>query len=189
MNMNQNELKNWGPLAVLIGKWEGQKGDDTAPADDRGKENNKYRELAVYEAIGPANNHEQKLYGLRYAMTAWPLGKEEPFHEELGYMMWDEADRQIIRCVLIPRGVAIVAGGTAQADSKTFHLTAKVGSHTYGIASNLFLDREFKTMGYEVKYTIHDDQSFSYDQNVQIQIKGQPQLFNHRDGNTLHKIG
>lgn len=187
--MDQNELKNWGPLAALIGKWEGKKGDDLAPSDDRGTENNKYREEAVYEAIGPAVNHEQKLYGLRYRMMAWRLEEKDPFHEELGYMMWDAQDQQIIRCVMIPRGVAIVAGGTAQADSQNFSLSAKLGSATYGIASNQFLDREFKTVGYEVKYTLHPDGSFSYDQDVQIQIKGKPDLFHHRDGNRLYKIG
>lgn len=187
--MDQNELKNWGPLAVLIGKWEGKKGDDIAPSDDRGTENNKYRESSIYEPIGPANNHEQKLYGLRYHMTAWRLDEKDAFHEELGFMMWDSKEQQIIRCVMIPRGVAIVAGGTASADCKSFDLSAKVGSHTYGIASNLFLDREFKTVGYEVKYTFNADGSFTYDQDVQIQMKGRPDLFHHRDGNTLHKIG
>jgi len=186
--MDQNELKNWGPLAAFIGKWEGLKGSDVAPSDNRGREMTKYREIATYEAIGPANNHEQKLYGLRYFMFAIPEGKTEPFHEELGYMMWDAQDQQIIRSIMIPRGMAIVAGGTAHPDTKTFDLSAKVGSHTYGIASNLFLDREFKTVAYDVKYTIHADGSFTYDQNVQIQIKGQSELFHHRDGNTLHKI-
>ena len=182
------DLKNWGPLAAFIGKWEGVKGDDIAPSDDRGTEKNKYKEVAVYEAIGPANNHEQKLYGLRYSMTAWPEGATEPFHEELGYMMWDAADQQVIRCVMIPRGVAIVAGGTVKADAKTFDLSAKLGSSTYGISSNVFLDREFKTVAYDVKYTVHPDGSFTYDQDVQIQIKGQTQIFHHKDSNTLHKV-
>jgi len=186
--VDQNELKNWGPLAALIGKWEGTKGDDTAPSDDRGTEKNKYRETAVYEAIGPANNHEQSLYGLRYNMTAWRIGEADAFHEELGYMMWDVKDEQIIRCVMIPRGVAIVAGGTVKADAKSFDLSAKLGSATYGIASNIFLDREFKTVAYDVKYTINADGSFTYDQDVQIQIKGQSQVFHHRDGNTLRKV-
>jgi len=40
-----NEL---GPLAGLVGTWEGEKGDDTAPSDDRGTENNKYKERMVF---------------------------------------------------------------------------------------------------------------------------------------------
>ncbi len=186
--MANNDLKNWGPLAALVGKWEGIKGDDTAPSDDRGTEKNKYREVAVYEAIGPATNHEQQLYGLRYNMMAWRIGDADPFHEELGYMMWDAKDEQVIRCVMIPRGVAIVSGGTVKADAKRFHLSAKLGSATYGISSNIFLDREFKTVGYEVDYTINSDGTFTYDQDVQIQIKGKPDLFHHKDSNTLYKI-
>jgi len=52
-------LSKLGPLAPLVGVWHGDKGDDIAPSDDRGTENNKYREQMIFEPIGPANNHEQ----------------------------------------------------------------------------------------------------------------------------------
>jgi hypothetical protein len=74
-----------GPLGRLVGTWEGDKGDDVAPSDDRGTENNKFRERMVFEETGLVQNHEQNLYGLRYRTTAWRLGEDDPFHEELGY--------------------------------------------------------------------------------------------------------
>ena len=64
--MNKEIQEQLGPLAALAGVWEGDKGDDTAPADDRlMTETNKFRERMTFEPIKPAQNHEQTLYGLR----------------------------------------------------------------------------------------------------------------------------
>ncbi len=132
---------DFGPLAGLIGTWEGDKGIDTAPDDDRvSKEINQFRERMTFAPTGLVENHDQKLYGLRYATTAWRLGAEDPFHEELGYWLWDADARQVLRCFMIPRGVTVIAGGTAEPDAKSFQLAAEVGSDTYGICSNRFLD-------------------------------------------------
>ena len=183
--MNDEIIKNLGPLAPLAGIWEGDQGDDTAPSDNRGTETNKYREHITFEPMGPVNNHEQKLYGLRYNTTAWPVGASDPFHEELGYWLWDAQAKQVLRCFMVPRGVTILAGGTVEPDARTFELAADVGSETYGICSNQFLDQEFKTVRYELKITIHNNESFSYEEDTQIQIKGQKDIFHHIDKNTL----
>ena len=42
---------DYGPLAVLIGVWEGDRGEDIAP-EPEGEENNPYYETIVFEAIG-----------------------------------------------------------------------------------------------------------------------------------------
>jgi hypothetical protein len=63
------EITLLGPLEPLLGVWEGQKGDDVAPSDDRKTfENNKYRERMTFEMIKPLSNHEQALCGLRYSI-------------------------------------------------------------------------------------------------------------------------
>ena len=36
---------------------------------------------------------------------------------------------------------------------------------------------------------IHDDGTWSYEQDTVLKIKGQEDLFHHVDNNTLHKIG
>lgn len=72
-------------------------------------------------------------------------------------------------------------------DARSFELAADAGSETYGICSNRFLDKEFKTVRYELKVTIHDDQSFSYEEDSQLQVKGQKDLFHHIDKNTLKR--
>lgn len=181
-------VKNLGPLAALAGEWEGDTGDDVAPSDDRGVENNKYREKMVFVPFGPTDNHEQKLWGLRYSTTAWRLGEPDPFHEELGYWLWDPREKQVMRCFLVPRGVALIAGGTAEASARELQLSAKLGSSTYGICSNPFLDREFKTVAYELTIKILDANRFQYSEDTQLIIKDKKEIFHHRDSNVMKKI-
>lgn len=186
--MTTNSTTELGPLALLLGTWEGAKGDDRAPADDRGVETNKYRERMIFEPTGVVENHEQRMYGLRYRTTAWRLDAVDAFHEEIGYWLWDAANRQLMRSFMVPRGVTVLAGGTVAADAKSFTLAADVGSHTYGICSNKFLDAEFKTVRFEIKMTIHDGNSFSYEADTQLQIKGQSAIFHHTDKNRLQRV-
>ena len=143
--MTDEIINNLGPLAPLAGIWEGDKGDDTAPSKSRGTETNKFRERITFEPMGPVNNHEQMLYGLRYSTTAWPSGSENPFHEELGYWMWDADAKQVMRCFMVPRIAVINAGGNSEADAKEFELKAEVGSSTFGIMSNPYLDKAAKS--------------------------------------------
>lgn len=186
--MNHSILKDHGPLAHLAGVWEGNKGDDIAPSDDRNTENNKFRERIVFEPFGPVDNHEQRLFGLRYLTQAWRLGEDSSFHEETGYWLWDSSTKEIMRCFLIPRGVSVIAGGKYQDGANEFELSAMLGSPTYGICSNPFLDREFQTVEYKLKVTLLGDGKFSYHEDTVLKIKGNPNLFHHTDQNTLTRV-
>ena len=150
MAMEKSEiLRNLGPLAALAGTWEGVSGKDVAPSDDRGTEKNEYRERLTFVPFGPVDNHEQKLFGLRYSTVAWRLG--EP-------------------------------------DASAFVLSAEVGSKTYGICSNLFLDKEFRTVRYDLKVTLHENGECSYEEETQIQMAGQSEVFHHTDRNRLKRV-
>ena len=188
MSDAMTDAQNLGPLAFLSGTWEGDKGDDKAPDDNRGVETNKYRERMVFEPTGLVQNHEQYLYGLRYRTTAWRIGEPDPFHEEVGYWMWDAAARQVIRCFIVPRGVTVIAGGTVAPEAKSFTLAAEVGSDTYGICSNRFLDAEFKTVKYDIKITVLNKDSFSYEGTTHLKIKGQEKIFPHIDKYTMNRV-
>ncbi|TAJ10781.1 MAG: DUF1794 domain-containing protein [Nitrospirae bacterium] len=111
-----------------------------------------------------------------------------PFHEEVGYWLWDPKEKQVLRCFIVPRGVSGIAGGTAEPTAKSFTLSAEAGSETYGICSNRFLDRAFKTVRYELTVTVHNTQTFSYEEDTQLRIKGQGQPFHHRDKNRLKRM-
>lgn len=180
-----NEL---GPLAPLAGVWEGDQGKDVAPSDSRGVETTPFRERMVFDPIGLVQNHEQNLYGLRYATTAWRLGEADPFHEEVGYWLWDGGAGQVMRCFIVPRGVSVLAGGDAAADARRMVMSAELGSPTFGIASNPFLDGHFRTVRYDLTVTLSDDGALHYEEDTQLQIPDQSEIFHHTDSNTLQKV-
>ena len=147
--MSDEIISNLGPLAALAGVWESNLGVDTSRIHGK-KTITKYREKITFEPMGPVNNGPQALYGLRYSTVCWRLDEEEPFHEELGYWLWDKDRNQVLRSFVVPRGVVINAGGFAEADSKSFHLEAEVCSQTYGVLSNRYLDDSYKTKRYSL---------------------------------------
>lgn len=182
---------NYGPLRFYIGTWEsaGHLGKNQAPNMDRKTENTKFRQMMTFEPIGDVNNHEQKLFVLRYHTKAWEEGNDEShFHEEVGYFIWDKSARQVMKSFIVPRGIAVNAGGDADQDATEFSLTAVLGSTTYGICSNKFLDEEFQTVRYDVKFELIDEDTFSYAENSQLKIKGQGKIFDHTESNTLQRV-
>ncbi len=185
--MSDEIIKKLGPLAALAGTWEGDKGIDVSRIHSKETET-KYRERIIFEPLGPVTNGPQVLYGLRYSMTAWRLGEDDGFHEELGYWLWDAGNKQVLRCFMVPRGVLINAGGDAEADSKNFHLSAEVGSETYGILSNKYLDESYKTEKYTLDVIVHDDGKFSYKETTHLWIPVNKSIFFHTDENTLKKV-
>jgi len=178
----------YGPLAFFIGRWESQgySGDNKAPDPDRNEENTKFRQEMVFSPAGLIENHEQALYAINYHTQAWEEdGDEEAFHQEVGYFIWDSENEQIMKSFIVPRGISVMAGGTVKESDDTYVLSAKVGSETYGICSNIFLDQEFKSVSYDVTLTLIDANTFSYDENTQIKIKGQDRLFQHTEKNVM----
>ena len=63
------------------------------------------------------------------------------------------------------------------------------GSEVYGILSNPFLDENFRTLSYRIHVTIHDDGTWSYEEEGVLQLPGRDEPFSHIDRNTLTKIG
>ena len=182
---------NYGPLRHYIGKWEsvGFLGENRAPDPDRKVENTKFRQEMIFEPIGDVENHEQLLYVLRYHTKAWEEGDdEEHFHEEVGYFIWDKANREVMKSFIVPRGIAVNAGGSSTQDAIEFSLRAELGSQTYGVCSNKFLDEEFQTVSYDIKFEFIDENTFSYDENTRLKIKGQDRIFDHTEKNTLKRI-
>jgi hypothetical protein len=116
------------------------------------------------------------------------VGEDDPFHEELGYWLWDANEGQRFRCFLVPRGVTILAAGGVEATAESFSIGAEVRSATYGISSNLFLDREFKTVRYDLIVTIVDANTFRYEEATQLLLKGLSDPFHHLDSNTLSRV-
>ena len=129
-----------GPLAALIGTWEGDGGVDVAFQNaTQSVIDTPYREHVTMNPFGPVDNGRQVLYGLDYRMAAW-RDEGDPFHTEVGYWLWDGAAGQVMKCFIVPRGIAVIAGGTADADASQFTMRAEIGSSSYGLLSNKYLD-------------------------------------------------
>ena len=181
-------LANLGPLAAMAGIWTGTRGLDVAPKAD-GPEKKAFIEHAQLQPIDAQTNGPQLLYGLRYHTQIFKPGNPETFHDQVGYWLWEPATGNLILTLTIPRGQTAMAVGHAAPDAKRFRLQAVRGSETNGIVSNPFLEYAFKTESYTITVSIHDDGSWSYEQDTVLIIPGQAEPFHHTDRNTLHKVG
>lgn len=179
--------KLFGPLAALIGEWEGSEGLDVSFHNAVGKlGETKYRERVTMEPFGPVANGKQTLYGLDYRMAAWREGEESPFHTEIGYWLWDAATGQVMRCFMVPRGSTVLAGGTASPTASSFSLEANVGTETWGILSNPYLAENARTTKYTCLVSTGAD-TFSYESCTSyVHVKGGAVA--HTDRNTLKRV-
>lgn len=187
-----------GPLAGLLGIWEGAGGTDISPGkpDCRMTDTEtSYRERWEFSLIEPAvENHDQKLRQLVCDTYAWrgspsTAGKKagEPFHAQRGYWIWDAESKQLLNSFAVPRGIVINAGGTAEPDATSFDLLADAGSEVFGICQNPFLIDRFKVVRYTLKLKLNGDGSFDYEQDTQLQIKDRG-FMHHTDANHLVRL-
>ncbi len=181
--------EEWGPLAGLVGTWEsGYDGLDVSYHNEDGKlSETPYRERATFQGFGPVDNGDQRLYGLDYRTAIFSRDQDQPFHHEVGYWMWDAAASQVTRAFVLSHGQAVLAGATVAPDATTFRLHAGVGSDTYGILSNLYLDVVAHTTSFDVTVTVDGD-TFSYDETTVMEHKMWPAVILHTDRNTLTRV-
>src|SRR5690625_2412273 len=92
-----------GPLTPLVGEWEGNSGVDLSYSNDDDKVyETGYFEKAWFKPIPVQTNGQQIMEGLTYQSTAWRHGEEamNPFHDEVGYLLWDKALGKVFRSVV-----------------------------------------------------------------------------------------
>jgi hypothetical protein len=180
----------WGPLAGLIGEWQGEGGLDTSFSHSREQVlDTTFLEKCTMKPFGPVDNGRQHLYGLDYKSAMWRGDEENPFHTEVGYWLWDSATGEVMRGFVVPRGITVLAGGTAAADAKSFTLAARPGDANYSIGENKYLSAHASTLSYDVTITVNDDDTWSYDETTMLKMDEFPEPFAHTDRNTLRKVG
>lgn len=180
-------LAHLGPLAALAGLWHGAKGFDAHPFV-AGAEDDVYVERYDLQPIDPQTNGPQLFYGLRYHTRATKVGEIETLHDQVGYWLWEPAARLITFSLSIPRGQVLLASGSAAEDSTNFEVRAAAGDHHYGILSNPFLDRAFRTINFRMYVSVHPDGTWSYEEETDIVVEGSHDVFAHSDRNTLSRI-
>lgn len=177
----------WGPLAALIGDWEGNAGLDVAFHNAKGKvAETPYREQVSMAPFGPVDNGSQHLWGLDYRMAAFRVNEDNPFHTEIGYWLWDADGGHVLRCFMVPRGTTVLAGGIAAPNATKFSLEANVGSETYGILSNLYLAQRARTTKYTCQVSLEGD-TFTY-QSCTTYMHAIGGEIAHTDRNTLRRV-
>lgn len=177
-------LANLGPLRPLAGVWGGEKGLDQHPVAS-GTERDSFVEQIELAPIDPQTNGPQLFYGLRYHTHIVKPGEVETFHDQVGYWLWEPAANTVVLTLGIPRGQVLLAGGTAEPDAVAFSVEAEVGSEVYGILSNPFLARAFRTLSYHMDVQVHPDGRWSYEEVGVLDIPGVEEPFRHVDHNTL----
>lgn len=185
-----SDLDAWGPLAPLIGEWEGDGGQDVSFDNDEDTiAETPFRERMTMKPFGPVDNGSQHLYGLDYRTAAWRAGEESPFHTEVGYWLWDAAAGEVVRGFVVPRGITVLAGGKATADARTFTLSATAGDPRFNVGETTYLSEAASTSSYTVTVTIAEDGTWSYDERTTVRLTELPQPLAHTDRNTLHRVG
>jgi hypothetical protein len=182
-------MNEWGPLAALVGEWEGEGGLDAAYSHSKQKVlDTPYRERVTMKPFGPVDNGSQSLYGLDYRTAMWRDSEENPFHTEVGYWLWDAAAGQVMRGFVVPRGITVLAGGPASADSTSFTMRAELGAAVYGMSENQYLSGAASSRSYEVTITANADGTWSYDEITMLQMSEFAEPFRHSDRNTLRPV-
>ncbi|MHC5211678.1 MAG: heme-binding beta-barrel domain-containing protein [Planctomycetota bacterium] len=182
---------DYGPLAGLIGTWKGDQGIDVAPEPD-GTEESPYHETLVFEGIGEVTNAEsQTLAAVRYHQVVRRKSDDEVFHDQVGYWMWDAAERTVMQSLLIPRAVGLIAGGGfgGPADARgpvTLEVSARLGDERWGIVQSPFMGEKARTTEFRHTLTIDGDR-LHYAETTTVGIYGK--TFEHTDENRLVRSG
>lgn len=180
-----------GPLTGLVGEWEGDVGVDLSyhNEDDETGETT-YFEKAWFKPIPAQINGLQRLEGLNYGMTAWRHGEEAmiPFHDEVGFLLWDKANGQVMRDVVFGRGIAILAGSDAGPRDTVLHFDATPGDPAYGILQNKYLLERAELTGFTSTFTLNDDGTLTYTSDLVLRLAAIGAEMHHTDTNTLHLV-
>lgn len=180
-------LANLGPLRPMAGVWRGSRGLDINPKAD-GPEKQAFIENIELQPIDPQTNGPQLYYGLRYHTHITKPGQIETYHDQVGYWLWEPATGALIHTLTIPRGMVTMASGRAEPDARTFELLATHADQHFGIRSAPFLDHAFKTVEFRIKVTINDNDTWGYEEDTTLIVRGQGEPFHHTDRNLLIRV-
>ena len=185
--MNEISEIDYGPLAGLIGIWQGDIGLDVAP-DPEGVENNPYYETIEYSACGNVTNAEdQVLAAIYYRQIVKRKSNDGVFHDQTGYWMWDSARQLMMHSLSIPRGVCVLAGGRYTGSKMPtgeviIEVSAQADDADWGIVQSPFMAENARTTAFNQSITLGNGK-LSYAQTMMVDIYGK--TFEHTDKNEL----
>ena len=178
---------DFGPLLGLIGTWTGDKGIDVAPEPD-GSEDIPYHETITFDPVGDVTNAKKQLLAVvSYHQVVRRKSNDEVFHDELGYWMWDAQSQTIMQSLIVPRAVALLAGGshTGPVDPAagiTLQVAAKLNDPDWSIAQSPFMRDNASTIEFRHSITFNATH-LSYAETTVLDIYSR--TFDHTDTNEL----
>ena len=182
---------DYGPLAGLIGTWRGDTGEDTSPEPD-GTEHNQYTETIRFAAAGDTDNAEtQELVAMHYWLDVHRIRDGKHIHHQTGYWIWDAEGATVMHAFSIPRGLALVAGGSWRGETDAdgnivLDVEAAADHPQWPIAQSPFLAQRARTTSFRQRLTIGAD-AISYAQTTLVDIYAYSG-FEHTDRNRLLRV-
>lgn len=177
-----------GPLARLMGIWEGKQGRDIAPEPD-GIEDNAYYERIEFQLTRRVSNaEEQKLAALQYRQLVRRVSNDKILHDQSGYWAWDAQGGSLMHMFSIPRGVTVLAGGTVTESSDgsmVFEVRSSASDPHWTISEAPFMQRKAKTLEFNQRLVLGGDE-LHYAQTTLLDIYGRE--FEHTDENRLARL-
>ena len=178
---------DYGPLACLVGQWQGDVGMDVAPEPD-GVERNPFYETITFEAAGDVDNAEQQFLAIvRYHQVVSRKTTRKVFHDESGYYTWDPATGKVVQSFAIPRGVVVVAGDSVERTDTgvIIRVQAAVDNPDWGITESPFMRDNASTRSFSHLLTVDGDQ-LTYEETTIVEIYGK--THEHTDQNQLQRV-
>ena len=163
------DYAEWGPLAGLIGEWEGDAGLDISFAQRRGRASARRRTArrSSMKPFGPVDNGTQPLYGLDYRMAAWRGDRGEPVPHRGRLLAVGRAPTgEVMRCFMVPRGSTRARGRhrrSADDDDRSRWRPTSAPRCTASCRTSTSPRRRARTK-YTCTVTIDGDGTWSYDE-------------------------
>tara|TARA_R110001583_G_scaffold16561_6_gene67785 strand:- start:16832 stop:17392 length:561 start_codon:yes stop_codon:yes gene_type:complete len=182
--MNTVDETNYGPLAILIGHWEGNKGNDIAP-EPEGTEVNSYYENLVFKGLGETENAEsQVLSVVFYSQEVRRITNHKMIHHETGYWLWEQGSNTVMHSLTIPRGMCVLASGPFEntEDEAVLNVSAAISEQDWQIIQSPFMVKNAKMKSYVQQVKVSEDSLF-YSQTMLLDIYGKE--FEHTDNSKL----
>jgi len=186
MKTTTADFTQYGPLAVLIGSWKGDRhrGLASAVVDIE----RPYCETLVFEAVGAMNTAgSEPVYALKYQQAVSRKDNPKAFHKQMGYWLWSPSKNTVMQSFAIASGVSILAGGLFDGDIRqgkplTLAVSATLGDPDWGIIQSRFMTEHACTLAFSHSLRVEANK-LTYQESTLLDMGGK--IFDHADGNTL----
>ena len=179
---------DYGPLAGLIGVWQGDSGTDVAPEPD-GEETSPFFETITFSTVDDVvtNAEAQDLVAVHYHQIVSRKSTGIVFHNETGYWMWDAAAATVMHALVIPRAVGVLAGGAYNGETDdegrvVLEVAARLGDPDWGVVQSPFMRDHARTTEFRQRLAVGGGR-LSYAETTIVEIYGK--TFEHTDESVL----